>query len=244
MAEIIGRAARLAGDPSSEVPHRAETEGGGALREVAESLPRYGASPLFRMRYARLLRRNGRPLQAAVQYTEALRLLPPEQPALRNDILRHLARTLADIAPPSPPTVSATELAFSQDQPGVACLTEGWFAPEDWGCWLRGFAGRLRFLLPKLPVEGLRLRFGLSVFVDRAGSQTVRVFFNGREVALWLFDRPGEAERIVELGRWIGEDATVDIAFFVAHPTAPAETGATDTRPLGLGLRTLAVEPL
>ena len=244
MVEFIEPTVQLPGNPAAGPLHHAETVGEHALREIAESLPRNGSSPVFRMRYARLLRRDGQPLQAAVQYTEALRLVPPEQPGLQNDILRHLARTLADIAPPAPPTVAATELAFAQGQPGVACLAEGWYEPEDWGCWLRGFAGRLRFALPHLPEAGLRLGFGVSVFVDRAGSQTVRVFINGREVALWLFDAPGEAERIVELGRWCGEDATLDVAFFVSRPTAPAETGASDPRALGLGLRTLTIQPL
>ncbi len=244
MTEFIERSVRLPDDPTSAMLHRAGPEDHDALRQVADSLPRYGSSPLFRMRYARLLRRDGKPLEAAVQYTEALRLVRPEQPGLQSDILRQLARTLADIAPPAPPTVAASELAFSRDQPGAACLTDGWYAPEDWGCWLRGFAGRLRFALPQVPDAGMRLRFGVTAFVDRAGSQSVRVFINGRETALWLFDSPGDAERVVELGRWSGEDATLEIAFFVAHPTAPAETGSSDTRRLGLGLRTLTLQPL
>lgn len=243
--EIAERAVRLADDEASAAFHRAEASNGTGIAAITALLPRYRGSPWFRIRLARQLGRTGRPLDSAAEYAEAARLLPPQDEALRGAILRHVAETLAH-----PPTAPRPRIAydvpfvFAADGSGVPFLDDGWFAPEDWGSWLRGHTGRLRFALPSAPREGLRLDLSTAAYLDRAGQQSVRVFVNGREMALWRFEKPGFGDAAIEVGHWAHDAGEIEVAFFVAQPTQPAENGSTDTRPLGFGLRSLTVRPL
>ncbi|HEY3846363.1 MAG TPA: hypothetical protein VGL95_04550, partial [Acetobacteraceae bacterium] len=162
-------------------------------------------------------------------------------------ILRLLARTLADTGTlQEPPRIDHdTTVKFGAGEAGVPTLAEGWYPPEKWGIWLRGFAGRLHFTLrPPASAGAIRLQFRAVIHLDRAGTQAVRVFVNGREVALWWFENPGAVEKIIELGAWAYAANKVEVAFFVAQPTSPADRGAKDNRIFGFGLTALTVHPL
>jgi hypothetical protein len=247
MGEIIKRAIRLAPDAGSELFHRTERAGSAGLHALADHLPQYYSSPFFRLRYGSLLAKAGRGRDAAVQYVEAARLLPRHAETVRSDIMRHLARALANTGVlQGPPRIDYdTTIKFGSGEAGVLTLAEGWYPPEKWGLWLRGFAARLHFMLRPSPSGGgIRLQFRTAIHLDRTGTQAVRVFVNGREVALWWFENSASTERTVEVGAWAYTADKVDVAFFVAQPTAPAERGAKDTRVFGFGLTALTVHPL
>lgn len=246
MEEIVRRAIRLAPDEGSALFHRTETAGPAGLRTLADHLPGYQHSPFFRLRYGALLGKAGRAREAAIQYVEAARLLPSHAETVRADIMRNLTRALTDTGMLRGllRIEHDTTIRFGGGEAGVPALVEGWYPPEKWGVWLRGFAGRLHFTLRPSPTGGgIRLQFRTVIHLDRA-TQAVRVFVNGREVALWWFENAANTEKIVDVGAWAYAADKVDVAFFVAQPTTPADHGAKDTRVFGFGLTALTVQPL
>ena len=247
MGEILKRAIRLAPEDGSELLDRAENAAAGGLRSLADHLPQYQHSAFFRLRYGSLLAKAGRGREAAVQFVEAARTLPHHAETVRADIMRHLTRTLADTGVlRGPPRIDYdTTIKFGSGEAGVPTLADGWYPPETWGIWLRGFAGRLQFSLRPSPSGGgVRLQFRTVIHLDRTGTQAVKVFVNGREVALWWFENAASLEKTVEVGAWAYTADKVDVAFFVAQPTSPAERGSKDDRVFGFGLTALTVHPV
>jgi hypothetical protein len=240
--EIARRAVRLTTDEATELFHRAEESGGEGLRQIASRLPEYRDSPFFRVRYAALLREARRGREAAIQYAAAARLLPPQEEVARAEISLHLARAVFEAgALQAPPRFDYNDpVKFGSGEAGGAALVEGWYPQENWGLWARGFSARVHFTLPPSN-GGVRLQFRTTVHRDRNGTQAVRVFVNGRETALWWFECAAAAEKVIEIGAWVHEADKVEISFFVAQPTSPAEQGSKDDRVIGFGLTELTV---
>jgi hypothetical protein len=244
--EIAKRAVQLKSDEASELFHRADEAGDGGLRELSAHLPRYYDSPYFRVRYGSLLRKAKRGREAAVQYASAARCLPHHAETERAEIMLHLARNVAEIGAIQPPPRFEYDqiVHFGIGAVGGSSLTDGWYPQEKWGIWVRGFSARLHFTLPPASGTGLRLQFHVVVHPDRTGTQAVRVFVNGRETAQWQFKDSDSTKKEFELGTWVHAAAKVEVAFFVAQPTSPAEQGSHDDRLLGFGLTALTVQQL
>jgi hypothetical protein len=245
MAEVAGRAIRLRSDEPTALFYRAERHGADAWRRLSESLPRYEHSPFFRLRYGVQMRNGGRPREAATHFAEAVRLLPDHAEPARAGFMRQLSRALAETGTlQAPPRIEYdTALSFAAGGAGVACLGEGWYGPESWGCWARGYTGRLRFAVQRSAwSEGARLHFRMQINLDASGAQSVRVFVNGREVAWWRFRSHGAADKTIHVGPWIHDGDAIEVAFFVGRPGPASERG--DTRLLALGLIAMTVQPL
>jgi hypothetical protein len=116
----------------------------------------------------------------------------------------------------------------------AAYLGSGWSSPEPWGVWSDGKVATLRVPVPAGAGDA-RLRV-LAHAISASGRQDVRVTVAGREVAAWSFAsrQADEAREATIPAALLPEGREVEIAFEIARPGPPADSG--DSRDLGLGL--------
>jgi hypothetical protein len=134
-------------------------------------------------------------------------------------------------------------------------LGVGWGVPEKWGVWGIGPVHELYLYLPCLPTKDIELEADVhAALIGRRASQEVEVWVGGALLAVWVFIR-GENRglRRVRIPNSLAAEATamqnlpgIKVEFRPRDIAAPNELDPTnaDTRPLGLGVSRLRLQPL
>ena len=115
--------------------------------------------------------------------------------------------------------------------------------PEDWGTWMLGAGAALEFTLEERPERDLYMSVDGFWYVEPGQPPLeVTVGVNGElveERTVRLSDRDHPTFRIpAEL---VGDDGRVRLEFTFANPASPADNGESDTRVLGLAIRSLRI---
>jgi hypothetical protein len=148
------------------------------------------------------------------------------------------------MGPPAEEAVS--RLGFSRSMLPV----QGFSHAEPWGRWTDGPEARIPLRFDEALDEDLELVAELQPFIREAHPrQRVEVRLNGEPVAQWVFTHPEDAGprelRAPLPRRLIADDGTALVTFHFPDATvSPADLGESeDGRLLGLGFRTLRLEP-
>jgi hypothetical protein len=140
-------------------------------------------------------------------------------------------------------------LEFTTHGTGALHTNECWSLPDDFGVWTFG-PRSIVTLLPAEPLEGRAQAIFTINDVAVSGehsTRTVRVLFNGRQVANWTLGPArdaGELRVLLPAGALSTRDP-VTLAFETPTPRTPVELGWStwDTRPLGFRLSRLRIAP-
>lgn len=165
-------------------------------------------------------------------------------------MIRERDATLADLLD-RPVPISSPELVRLQRgshlRPGRGLemvLRGGWHPPEEWGIWSEGRRSVLQLAFDRASGLPIALDFELRGFIAPGLTQSVRVSVNARTVATLEFDpsRPERTETVEINAEDVSADFAAQIAFDIAHPTAPADVEpSSDRRKLGIGISSLRV---
>jgi len=123
-----------------------------------------------------------------------------------------------------------------------SCLGYGWseFLPD--GIWSIGREASLQFHVPRLPDNLVRLTFHvLPLALSTSPARTVKVIVNGREIAIWSFDKMEWRDVRCDVPQSLmGDCGFVDIRFLFekSHGSAEGES-AKDAGRLGFMLQTI-----
>jgi hypothetical protein len=124
-------------------------------------------------------------------------------------------------------------------------LMRGWFPAESWGAWGEGANSRIRLVLENPPITGFILTLGLNLVISEQCPQlSLSVAVNGVALAEHhtTWDGPRDFETFIPPAENIGRVFDIDLR--IEDYKTPHQHGFTgDPRPLGVGLRTLKVEP-
>ena len=136
-----------------------------------------------------------------------------------------------------------TTVSFERGEAGHAFMRGAVSHPEDWGTWMLGAGAALEFTLEERPERDLYMSVDGFWYVE-PGQPPLDVAFgvNGElveERTIALSERSDPTFRIpAEL---IGDDARVRLEFAFSNPASPADTGESDTRVLGLTIRSVRI---
>jgi len=136
--------------------------------------------------------------------------------------------------------VPGTTLSFATAGSAGDYTGQGWWAPEDWGRWTRGYEATMSLALGVSAGQSLEMetRFRPAIF-DDADPVEVSVIANGELVASWNLGERGDQSRVVTIpGRLIAEGGHLDLVFAIRNPRSPKKHGGSiDPRKLGLGFK-------
>jgi hypothetical protein len=146
------------------------------------------------------------------------------------------------------PCAIGEEVGFGMGQPGQAALLAGWSCPEPGGTWSVGAESLLGLRVVGAPAGPLRAMLTFVPFLPDARPRLrLDVVVNGVRCATWtLTDVAGQLVRrgLPIPARAVGADGSLGVRFVVRHPLSPDAAGQlADTRPLGVLLHSLRVDP-
>jgi hypothetical protein len=134
-------------------------------------------------------------------------------------------------------------IAFQLPVVDARMLKSGWSPPESWGVWSNGATAELSVLAEAKIGGDVAITLEADAYAPPPiTAQAVRMEVNGHHVGELSFVR-GTSSKTVTVSEQIAtRNNPIQIALHIASPRSPAELGlGTDTRKLGLGLRTLTL---
>lgn len=141
-------------------------------------------------------------------------------------------------------------IRFTETSFGPSNLSAGWSSPEPWGVWSSGSEAALSLNPPSGLDTDATLSVEASSYVGpKNPSLVVRVLVNGGLCGTWVFrfqdgDRQPKMRRIRIPREYINRSRPVKIVFQFDSPRSPLELGdSNDPRKLGLGLRSIVLDP-
>lgn len=145
-------------------------------------------------------------------------------------------------APVADPFPIGRTVSLAPDALPFRCmLGPDWSLPEGWGVWSDGAAPELIFRLPARPEGALRLTIVAQGFPFEG--QKVSVIAGGRTIGRWTLTAE-PSENSVSVPRELMPGPLLNVVLKVDHPLAPAARGGSgDTRLLGVGLRSVRLDP-
>jgi hypothetical protein len=230
----------------SWVGHDLKEEADRLVAELDQAATNGRESAPFRLRCGQLCQMAYRLEEAARHYSTGLRL-EPGHAGLARRLLQIMDRTA--FSAPAPVLEPSSTLSFCRGEAGAAGLKEGWWEAEPGGVWSAKHECTLALALRRTDASVRSLKFDLGAKLDRLGSQRVRVFVEGRELAIWVFDlQSRRGNRRIELPSSYCDKTSLTIRFYIEQPVSerdlqpPGEAPSSDWRPVGLFLRSVELE--
>lgn len=137
-----------------------------------------------------------------------------------------------------------TKLIFGAGGNGQIFLRDGWGMVEPWGVWSNGDqVASIDVTLAKPSSGPLEMIADVHAFTGHGHpAQTILIYANGTQIATWNFASE-DMKKTATIPTVAG--SRLNIAFKTPNATSPVKVipGSTDTRILGLGLRSLTINP-
>ena len=125
-------------------------------------------------------------------------------------------------------------------------LISGWSNPEPTGRWTVGPEATLAWSVMGCERDLTLSIDGYALLYERAPSQRIELCFNDRKIAAWhfRFGRSSPLPATIRIPRALfAKNDVASLTFLIQSPRSPAEFGVSDdVRPLGLHLRSLALQ--
>jgi hypothetical protein len=136
-----------------------------------------------------------------------------------------------------------TTISFAANGNSALFTGIGWSMTESWGTWSNGGQdAEINLILPESAKGPHVLEADAQAFVGGAHPiQTVIVEANGKQIATWTFDENSRiGDRTADIPPHVG---TLKITFKTPGAVSPYQVDAssTDTRVLGIGLKTISI---
>lgn len=122
-----------------------------------------------------------------------------------------------------------------------------WSVLEDWGVWTNGHYADLTFSLGKEETDSFKIELDVGAYiVEEHPWQEVDIYVDGLLQDHWRFDLEHNwGPRTVEVDGVGSRGGSVTVGFRLRNPNSPSGLGrGDDPRMLGIGLRSVRVEPV
>lgn len=140
-----------------------------------------------------------------------------------------------------------SEIVFTEEH--SILLVEGFSHPEDWGCWIEGSSSLAHVRFAESPVDPFIIRFNVAMAMvgDTYPVRAFTVCVDGGQPESYVV-QDGDAFPLIFDYRcepsWIGRDNELAIHLDVSESIRPIDVmNSTDSRPLGIGLRSIEFIP-